>query len=367
MKQGRVITLLLSILVAIAIGAVLFALRGVLLPFVGAVLLSYLFKPIVSWANRRNIPIVVSLIVVILVVIVILIGVGLTLYGTTIAFINALPRYEARIQAITNDLFTYVRHVGATWDVDVSEYFTRNPLDVATFADWLQSGFSSFLVVFGNGFIVVLFLLFILAGTGTLAPKIAAAFSSERAETLYQIARNIDIQIKQYLVTKALVSLLTGVIATVILLIIGVDFPFLWGFLTFLLNFIPNFGSIVATMFPVAISLLQFGTFLEPILVLVLLISNQSILGNFLEPRIVASSLNLSPLVVLFSLILWGWLWGVWGMVLAVPITSAVKIICENIAALHPVAVLMGGAIPKDVERQASSVERQSEVQESPV
>jgi predicted PurR-regulated permease PerM len=349
MKQSRFIIVLLSVLVVIAIGAVLYALQSVLLPFVGAVLLSYLFKPFVSWANKRNIPIFVSLIAVILVVIVILIGVGLTLYGTTIAFIDALPRYEARIQAITNDLFTYVRHVGATWDVDVSEYFTRNPFDVATFAEWLQSGFSSFLVVFGNGFIVVLFLLFILASTGTLAPKIATAFSSERAEKVYEITRNIDVQIKQYLLTKTLVSLLTGVIATVILLIIGVDFPFLWGFLTFLLNFIPNFGSIVATVFPVAISLLQFGTFFEPILVLVLLIANQSILGNVLEPRIVASRLNLSPLMVLFSLILWGWLWGVWGMVLAVPITSSLKIICENIAALHPIAVLMGGAIPQEV------------------
>ncbi|HEY5564085.1 MAG TPA: AI-2E family transporter, partial [Rhodothermia bacterium] len=244
MKQNRFITILLSVLVVIAIGAVVFALRTVLLPFVGAVLLSYLFKPFVSWASSRNIPIVASLIVVVLVVIVILVGLGFTLYGTTTAFIEALPRYETRIQAITSDLLTHVRHIGAKWDVDFSEYLSENPFDVGMFVQWLQSGFSSFLVVFSNGFIVVLFLLFILAGTGNLAPKIATAFSSERAEKLYHIARNIDAQIKQYLLAKTLVSLLTGVIATVILLIIGVDFPFLWGFLTFILNFIPNFGSI---------------------------------------------------------------------------------------------------------------------------
>ena len=349
MKQSRFITILLSVLVVIAIGAVVFALRTVLLPFVGAVLLSYLFKPFVSWANSRRIPIFASLIVVVLVVIVILVGLGFTLYGTTTAFIDALPRYETRIQAITNDLLTYVRHIGAKWDVDFSDYLSESPFDVGTFVKWLQSGFSSFLVVFSNGFIVVLFLLFILAGTGNLAPKIATAFSSERAEKLYHIARNIDAQIRQYLLAKTLVSLVTGVIATIILLIIGVDFPFLWGFLTFILNFIPNFGSIVATIFPVGISLLQFNTLFEPILVLVLLISNQSLLGNVLEPRIMASSLNLSPLVILFSLILWGWLWGAWGMVLAVPITSTLKIVCENIESLHPIAVLMGGAIPQEV------------------
>lgn len=352
MSQERFVSILLSVLVVIAVGAVLFALRSVLLPFVGAVLLSYLFKPIVAWANRRNIPITVSLIGVVLIVMIILVGLGFTLYGTTTAFIDALPRYEARIEAITDDFLSYAMALGAKYDVDVSEYLAQSPFDVRTFVTWVQSGFSSFLLIFSNGFIVVLFLLFILAGTGTLAPKIATAFSSERAEKLYEIARNIDVQIKQYLLTKTLVSLLTGLIATVVLLIIGVDFPFLWGFLTFILNFIPNFGSIVATLFPVSISLLQFDTLFVPILVLVLLIATQSIMGNVFEPRIMASSLNLSPLVVLFSLILWGWLWGVWGMVLAVPITSSLKIMCENIAPLHPIAVLMGGAIPK-----ASSVE----------
>ncbi len=345
MQGDRFVTILLSVLTFIAVGAVLFALRTVLLPFVGAVLLSYMFKPIVSWANSKNIPMFVSLIVVVLIVMVILVGLGFTLYGTTTAFLDALPRYQARLETITHDSFMYARQLGERWGVDMTEYLSSPPFDVKTAVAWLQSGFSSFLLVFSNGFIVVLFLLFILAGTGTLAPKIASAFSSQRARTLYQIASNIDAQIKQYLLTKGLVSLLTGCIATIVLLIIGVDFPFLWGFLTFLLNFIPNFGSIIATLFPVTVSLLQFDNLIVPVLVLGLLITTQSVMGNVFEPRIMASSLNLSPLVILFSLIFWGWLWGVWGMVIAVPITSSLKIVCENIEPLHPIAVLMGGAI----------------------
>lgn len=337
--------ILLSVLVVIAVGAVLLALRTVLLPFVGAVLLSYLFKPIISWSNKRGIPTFVSLIGVIVIVLVIVVGFGFTLYGTTAAFIDALPRYETRIESITDEALMYTEHLGARWNIDVSEFASQSPLNVRTFVQATQSAFSSFLLVFSNGFIVILFLLFILAGTGNLAPKIAMAFSSERAETLYHIARNIDAQIKQYLLTKSLVSLITGAIATIILLVLGVDFPYLWGFLTFLLNFIPNFGSIISTVFPVTISFLQFDTLFVPFLVLVLLITTQSVMGNVFEPRIMASSLNLSPLVVLFSLIFWAWLWGIWGMVLAVPITSSLKIMCENIAPLHPLAVLMGGAI----------------------
>lgn len=351
MKHDRLVAILLGILVVVAIGAVLLALRSVLLPFVGAVLLSYLFKPLVSWANTRRVPMFVTLVGVVLVVLVCVVGLGFTLYGTTSAFIDALPRYEARIQSITDEAIAYAQYLGGKWNLDLTEYTAQSPLDVPTFVQALQSGFSSFLLVFSNGFVVLLFLLFILAGTGTLAPKIATAFSSERAETLYGIARNIDTQIKQYLLTKTLVSLLTGAIATVVLLAFGVDFPFLWGFLTFLLNYIPNFGSIIATLFPVGISLLQFDTLFTPLAVLILLISTQSIMGNVFEPRIMASSLNLSPLVVLFSLILWGWLWGIWGMVLAVPITSTLKIISENIAPLHPLAVLMGGELPKDAPK----------------
>jgi predicted PurR-regulated permease PerM len=357
MKNDRFVMILLSILVVIAIGGVLLALRAVLLPFIGAVLLSYLFKPIISWSNKRGIPTFVSLIGVLVIVLVVVVGFGFTLYGTTAAFIDALPRYEARIESITDEMLTYAEHLGAQWNIDISEFASQSPLNVRTFVQATQSAFSSFLLVFSNSLIVLLFLMFILAGTGTLAPKIATAFSSERAETLYHIARNIDAQIKQYLLAKSLISLITGAIATVILLALGVDFPFLWGFLTFLLNFIPNFGSIISTIFPVTISLLQFDTLWVPFLVLALLISTQSVMGNVFEPRIMASSLNLSPLVVLFSLIFWAWLWGIWGMVLAVPITSSLKIICENIAPLHPLAVLMGGAIEASSESGIPSPE----------
>jgi AI-2 transport protein TqsA len=154
---------------------------------------------------------------------------------------------------------------------------------------------------------------------------------------------NIESRVRQYLITKTLISAATGLLAFLILWGSGVDFPLFWGFVTFLLNFIPSLGSLVAIIFPFTLSLLQFDSLERPLLVLILLSSMQMVMGNILEPKIMAFRLNLSPLVILVSLIFWGWLWGVWGMVLAVPIMSTVKIIAENIEGLQPIAVFMSG------------------------
>lgn len=113
------------------------------------------------------------------------------------------------------------------------------------------------------------------------------------------------------------------------------------GVLTFLLNFIPNIGSVLATLPPVAVALFQTGSALNALLVALALIVVQMIVGNVLEPRLMGKGLNLSPLLVLLSLLFWGWMWGVVGMLIAVPLTAAIKIACEQLEATRPVAVLM--------------------------
>jgi predicted PurR-regulated permease PerM len=132
----------------------------------------------------------------------------------------------------------------------------------------------------------------------------------------------------------------------VILLIFGVDFALLWGFLAFLLNFIPNIGSIVAVILPILIALLQFDSASTALILLVLLMTTQMIMGNVIEPKMMSFSLDLSPLLVLVALIFWGWIWGIWGMILAVPIMSILKIVFENVEALKPIGIVMSGKVP---------------------
>ena len=137
-------------------------------------------------------------------------------------------------------------------------------------------------------------------------------------------------------------SLANGLMVWIVLLFFGVDFAALFGLLAFLLNFIPNIGSFIASVLRVGFAFFQFGTFWTPFWVLVVSNGLDMVLGNILEPRIMGKGLGLSPLLVFFSLLFWGWLWGIPGMILSVPLTAVVKIVCQNVPALRPVAVLMG-------------------------
>jgi predicted PurR-regulated permease PerM len=122
-----------------------------------------------------------------------------------------------------------------------------------------------------------------------------------------------------------------------------VDFPVTWGALAFFLNFIPTVGSIVASIPPILLALVQFYPSIWPgVVTLIAVVTIQLGMGNALAPKIMGDQLNLSPVVVLLSLLFWGWLWGVVGALISIPIAAAIKIVCENIETLHPISVMMG-------------------------
>jgi predicted PurR-regulated permease PerM len=133
-----------------------------------------------------------------------------------------------------------------------------------------------------------------------------------------------------------------GIITTLIFLAYGIDFAILWGILTFILNYIPNIGSLIATLGPVIIGLLQYGFGFTVISLAVILLIVHNIIGSVIEPHYLGRRMDLSPVFVLFSLIFWGWIWGIVGMFLAVPIAASMKILFSNIQPLKPLAVLMG-------------------------
>ena len=155
------------------------------------------------------------------------------------------------------------------------------------------------------------------------------------------IVKKVNAEINKYIITKTLISFLTGALVTFTLWLFNVEFAFIWGLLTFLLNFIPNIGSIIATLFPITFALVQFDNVMIVIWIAIILLGIQFVVGNVVEPKVVGKSMGISPVVVLFSLIFWGYVWGIVGMVLAVPIAVFIKIILDNISELKPLSVLM--------------------------
>lgn len=345
MRYSRLIALLLGIIVIALLGYIMQEMKSVLLPFVIAVFFSIIFQPIMTFLRAKKVPTAVSLLVVMITLGLVLILLAMIFFSSAEAFVEAQPRYEAKAQALTADAIVLLEGVAAQLGVSLQETNAADFVNVSTVTRLLSSWAGNFVSFLGNAFLVVLFMLFILAGSGQLTSKVRQAFEHDSAQRIARIVANITQQVRQYLITKTLVSFGTGFLTFLVLWIFGVDFALLWGFLAFLLNFIPNVGSLVAVAFPVVLSTLQFDTLVIPIVVLIILMVIQLIFGNVVEPRMMAFSLNLSPLLVLVSLIFWGYLWGLWGMVLSVPFTAMLKIMFENIRPLHPISVLMSGNV----------------------
>ena len=137
-------------------------------------------------------------------------------------------------------------------------------------------------------------------------------------------------QIQKYIFTKALISLTTSVIVSIVLALFGVDFILVWAVLTFVLNFIPNIGSVIAVILPTVMCLLQFGSVGYTGILALILVVVQNLIGNIIEPKIFGNRLGLNPIVILLSLLIWGYVWGIAGMILSVPLTAVLKIIFDS-------------------------------------
>ena len=234
------------------------------------------------------------------------------------------------------------------WAVGLMQTLSVPPEAVKKF-DWFTilrdnaSNISSVIITLSSKFVMTLvFLMFMLIEAPFLDDKINKAFG-KNSERVRKILSTISKQVSEYLGTLTLISFATGVCAWLVLTILGVRLAAGWGVLTFLLNFIPTVGSIIATIPPVVMAIIQFSPGLfRPFVVLVSLTAIQLTIGNIITPKVMGDKLGVSPVMILLSLLLWGMIWGIPGALLSTPIISIIKIVCENIPVLHSIAILIG-------------------------
>ena len=334
MQDNRYLIPFLGIITLVVIGAVLNAAQVVILPLIIAWLLSYLFAPVVNFLARRRVPTGVSVLAVLLILVGFFYLVGFFVQTRVMEFISQYDVYANKLNQIAADTMTRFR-IPKT-------YFEE--------FDWtgqigqrLMVLSGSFLSIVSTMSMILIFLVFMLLGKPYSQRKIKAAFADERAAQITDVSNSIASQISRYLSIKIMISAVTAILVWAVLSIMQVDFPVTWAVFTFLLNFIPTVGSAIATVPPFLVALVQFYPGIWPaIILLVFLLVIQQTMGSFIEPKLMGDSLNLSPVVILLSLVFWGWLWGITGALLSVPIAAAIKIVCENIEALKPVSVMMG-------------------------
>jgi len=244
------------------------------------------------------------------------------------------PRYQSRLLAIQSELFLAV-------GIEQPPAFRQflGGFDIPGAVALLATNLASLLK---NAVLIFIFGLFLLLETRYIPAKIAALFPSEDRRVRVQgILKRVDRDIQTYFGVKTAISLITAILSYGVMRFIHLDFAAFWALLIFILNFIPTIGSIVATAFPVLLALVQFEEWQPVIILLVGITVIQQSFGSIIEPHLMGMTLNLSPLVVVMSLILWGMLWGVVGMFLCVPITVMTVIILANFPNTNWVAILL--------------------------
>ncbi len=329
--HSKIIVALLSLLTAIVLAIILHLTQEIFVPLIIAWFLSQITQPIMLIGKRLHFPHIAKVLLVFAVIFVVFtLGINL--------FISQVREAEKVFNIYSPKLNDIVSRVFGALQI---------PLESFSIIEILKrylAAISGGVINISTQFVLTLvFLLFMLMELPDWDGKLNAAFPGAGSTKIRSILGSISRQTSNYLGTMVVISLITGLCVWIFLHFMGVELAAFWGILTFILNFIPNIGSVIATIPPVLMALLQFSPSFGPAIVtLIVLGTIQMVSGNILGPKLLGDSLGLSPVVVMISLLLWGLILGIPGAILSVPIASIIKIICENIPALRPIAVIMG-------------------------
>lgn len=333
---------LLFILTTIACFFVMKVLHSFILPVIFAIFLSFVFLPIVTKITRKTkLPwVVVSVFVIVIVVIMITFIFSLLSIGCS-AVVAEYPKYEEKFKLMMDNLLAVL-----PFNYDNSKTLFENLETSMNLSGLIQNvavPLSTGVVTFVKSFLIVLLLcLFLLIESRSTTNKIHTVFVKNNKTYVLQMTSKIIEEVVRYISIKFFVSFGTGVIVYFGTLIIGLNFPIIWAFLAFIMNFIPTFGSLFSVAITTLFSIVQFAPEWTKIAyVFALMICTNFLIGNIIEPKIEGDNLGLSIFVIIVCILFWGWLWGFVGMILAVPLTVIIKIICENITYLHPIAIFL--------------------------
>ncbi len=320
--------------------------RGLLLPFVLGLALWYMVDALADAIEQPrlghlHVPRPLALLAAFCLMAGLVWIVGRTIGRNISAVAAAAPNYEVRLQKLIDQ---GARLVGVEQVPTLSQLFDRISL-----ADTLASLAAAAASVVSVAGIVLIYAGFLFVEQIHFRRKLAIMFAgSERQARLRSVLGLIDRDIRIYLRIKTTLAVMTSALAFVVMAWVGVDFAGFWAVMVFFFYYIPTVGSILAIVAPALLTLVQFDH-LSPFLIVLLVIGTiQIVMANVIEPALLGRSLNLSPLVVIVSLVVWGTIWGVVGMFLCVPITVVMLIVLAHFETTRPVAVLLSadGKIP---------------------
>ena len=307
----------------------------IIVPFLFSIFIAIIAATPLNWLKKRGLSTLISVIIVVTILVIVLALLALLLGNTAAQFNQAMPTYQLRLDELTSALAVSLEARG----IEISEAGILKALDPGAVMDFANSMIAGIGSALSNTFLILFTVIFILIDAVGFPRKLAAIDGKNAESTLQRLVEVME-SVNQYVVAKAIVSLATGVLIWIALALIGLDFAPLWGFLAFLLNFVPNIGSIIAAVPAVLIAVLQ----LDPTMVLVVIAVYafvNTVIGNVIEPMIMGQRVGLSTLAVFLSLVFWGWMFGPVGMLLSVPLSMVVKFAAQTSPQTQWIAVLL--------------------------
>jgi AI-2 transport protein TqsA len=333
-RERRIQTICLLILTAAVIAYALWLLRSVMIPFMVATFCAFGLSPLITFQRRYlHLPRPLAVLATLIFGCALLVVLG-GIISTSVSQLAANTEfYQRQINQLLDRTMILLESYGFD---PVKTLNSLRALPLEKVSGLLTGTTRAIVDLLSQGSLVLVFLVFLLIG-GTTGTEPSGGVLGE-----------VELRIKRYIVAKAVVSAATGALVGLVLTILGVELALVFGLLAFLLNFIPNLGSLIATLLPLPVVLVSPDSTLTTIILAIALPGMlQVVIGNFIEPKVMGGSLDLHPVTILLALIVWGMLWGIVGMLLATPLTAVMKILCERIEHTAGFADLLAGRLDR--------------------
>lgn len=306
-----------------------------LMPFLLAIFIAVLCAPLMIWLRSKKVPPTIAVLLVVTLLSLLVITFSTVIGSSLSAFYQDLPTYEKKFQQQEQAAVVWLQGMG----LDVGDTLLMDYIDPGAAMKMVAKVFSGLGGVLTNTFLILFSVIFILLEASGLPDKVRRALGNKTLALDH--FKYFSDSVQRYLFIKTLVSIATGLCAGIALALLGVDYAILWGLIAFMLNYIPNIGSIIAAVPPMLIAMIQLGPMTSLVIAFIYMIIN-TLFGSIVEPRYLGRSLGLSTLVVFVSLVFWGWVFGPVGMLLSIPLTMVVKIGLESSQKNRWLAVLLG-------------------------
>ena len=336
-----------SILVMAAVVIILAGIKlssVIIVPFLLSLFLAIILSPLFLWLKKLGLGDIFPLIIIVLLLVLIMTSLAILVGNSVQDFTQNVPMYEIKLKSDLGEVLETVN----SWGIHIPKEDILNLFQTDSIMRYIASTLKSFGSLVTNSFMIIITIIFMLLEISQFAFKL----NKTNSNSLKQVTEISD-NIKHYILLKAFTSAATGIIITIILKVTGIHYAILWGLLAFMLNFIPNIGSIIAAIPAVLMAIIQFDFTTATMIIVAYLIVN-TVIGSIIEPRVLGKGLGLSTLIVFLSLIFWGWLLGPIGMLLSVPLTIMIKIALDTKEDTKWIATLLGSV--NDSKQTARSI-----------